>query len=124
MVEDEPAVAKLYARKLTQEGFEVVTAVNGWDGLQRALAELPDIILLDLLMPVMDGTTMLQRLRAHPWGKTVPVVVLTNLQDAQLVPALRSLVDAYVVKTDLDLRDLPALVKKHIHTKSGGAPTT
>lgn len=80
IVEDEPALLKAYVEQFTDEGFLVLQARNGQEGYDEALKGKPDILLLDILMPVMDGLTMMQNLRENKaWDRTVPIVFLTNL---------------------------------------------
>ncbi len=78
-VEDDGFLASIYAPKFELEGFEVSAATNGEDGLKLVQKDRPDIILLDLLMPKMDGFEMLERLKADDATKSIPVLVLTNL---------------------------------------------
>lgn len=99
VVEDDSDLLFLYKYKLEHGGFEVVTATNGQEGLDVIQKHQPDIILLDLLMPVMGGPEMLARLRSTEWGSDIRVVVLTNISKDEAPPALRFLnVDRYVVK--------------------------
>ena len=81
IVEDDVFVMDIYQTKLTQEGFEVMSATNGMEGLKklREVAELPDLILLDILMPYMDGLEMLAELKKEDSLKNIPVILLTNL---------------------------------------------
>lgn len=79
LVEDDLILSEMYAKKFVLEKFVVLTALDGEEGLAMALKEKPDIILLDLLMPKKDGMTMLKELRKDPWGKNVPIIILTNL---------------------------------------------
>ncbi len=80
IVEDEPALLKAYVQYFSEEGFLVLQANNGQEGFDTALKGKPDIILLDILMPVMDGLSMMQALRENSaWDKTVPIIFLTNL---------------------------------------------
>jgi DNA-binding response OmpR family regulator len=80
IVEDELPLLKVYADRFSEEGFTVLKANNGQEGLEVAIKEKPDLILLDILMPIMDGLTMMQKLRENStWGKTVPIILLTNL---------------------------------------------
>ena len=99
VVEDDNDLLFLYRHKLELEGFSVICAMNGAEGLEAAEEHRPDIILLDLLMPVMSGPEMLARLRATEWGSEIRVIVLTNISKDEAPPALRFLnVDRYVVK--------------------------
>lgn len=115
IVEDEPALCEALRDKLTREGFTVLSAKDGKEGLEIALIDHPDLILLDIIMPVMDGMTMLNKLRADPWGKGALVIILTNLSDAKdplvLFPH-RSL--DYLVKSDWKLDDLVAKAKERL----------
>jgi DNA-binding response OmpR family regulator len=82
IAEDEKSLRGALHSKLLTEGFDVLEAKDGEEGLEKSLKEHPNIILLDLLMPKMDGMTMLSKLRADDWGKNVPVIILTNLSGA------------------------------------------
>ena len=80
IIEDESSLLNILSDEFTEEGFSVLGAQDGAQGLSLALRKQPDIILLDILMPVMDGITMLQWLRKENlWGEGVPIVLLTNL---------------------------------------------
>jgi CheY-like chemotaxis protein len=77
IVDDEVAILEALTDILSVEGYEVATAANGAEGLKRASEERPDLILLDLMMPVMDGQEMLRRLKESPELRTIPVVVMS-----------------------------------------------
>src|SRR3989344_2160686 len=80
IVEDEEPLLNVLTDEFVERGFEVIGAQDGAEGLSRALREEPDIILLDVIMPVMDGITMLEWLRKeNEWGETVPIILLSNL---------------------------------------------
>lgn len=80
IVEDDATLLNVLRDKFSLEGFNVIVAKNGEEGLTIALKEHPDIILLDIVMPKMDGVTMMKKLRqTNEWGKHVPIVLLTNL---------------------------------------------
>jgi two-component system response regulator AdeR len=99
VIEDDQDLQYLYKLKLEREGFQVVTASNGEEGLEATKSFQPDIILLDLMMPVMNGTEMLARLRSEEWGSDVRVIILTNISKDEAPQALRFLhVDRYIVK--------------------------
>ena len=79
-VDDDPSILQIVTDKLTVEGFDVIQAPNGQEGLRLAEAEKPDLILLDLLMPIMGGLEVMKHLReSGEWGKKVPIIVITNV---------------------------------------------
>ncbi len=81
IIEDEKVISKAYQLGFAHEGFKTVAAYDGKEGLEMAKKEKPDLILLDIIMPVMDGLTMLSELRKQEWGKDMKVLVLTNSSD-------------------------------------------
>ena len=78
IVEDDLKMRKLIVDAFTEQGFKTEEASDGQEGLKVALDTKPDIILTDLIMPIMDGLTMVRKLREDAWGKDVPITVLTN----------------------------------------------
>jgi len=118
IVEDEVIISKTYAEELRDEGFIVFTAGNGKDGLKIALLKKPDLILLDILMPVMDGLTMMDKLRKkNIYGKNVPIVLLSNLSSSEekimkTVTNTKNEPTSYFVKSDWDLDDVVAKIKQ------------
>lgn len=118
IVDDEKVLAELLSSKIEQAGFSTIVAHDGEEGLRKALTERPSLILLDIVMPKMDGIKVLKKLREDPWGKTVPVIVLTNLNTAETVEkSLASGVYDYLVKIDYTLDDLAEIVKKRMAEK-------
>lgn len=104
IVEDDSAIGKILLNKLNEEGYVAFLETNGRDGLERALTEQPDLIILDLMMPIMDGLTMLKELRKHEWGKTAKVLIMTNItNDEKLQEALENGVFEYLVKANWEL---------------------
>lgn len=115
IVEDDLPLARVMKEKLTKENFIVMTAKNGQEGLELALAKQPDLILLDIVMPKMDGLSMLKKLREDKWGKEVPVVVLTNLGDADnIAKATERGAYDYLVKVHWKLGDVISKVKERL----------
>lgn len=113
IVDDEHAVRVALGDKLKSSGFEVKSAGNGISGLEKAFSGHPDLIILDILMPKMDGIEMLKRLRQDSWGKDVPVIILTNVSDYfQLEEALKIGITQFMVKAEWDLKDIVARVKE------------
>jgi DNA-binding response OmpR family regulator len=83
IVEDDPVLSKMYTEKFKFEGFQVLTALNGEEGLRLALSEKIDVILLDLMLPRLSGTELLTKLRLDSKGKNIKVIVLTNLAEQE-----------------------------------------
>ncbi len=115
VVEDEPAVALALTDTLTKEGFTVLSATDGQDGLTQALDNHPDIVVTDLKMPVMTGLEMIEKLRADEWGKNVTVLILSNLSDLEtLQSAMEKGAFHYMVKGDSSMADIVSAIKKHL----------
>lgn len=99
IIEDDRTILQMYRIKFESEGFTVYTASNGEEGLQVLSGVKPDVILLDLMMPIMSGKDMLKKLRATPWGKKLPVIVMTNISKDEAPTGLESLdISDYVIK--------------------------
>ena len=118
IIEDERTVAAALETKLRSEGFETMIAPDGETAIETALRERPDLILLDLLLPKLDGFSVLERLREDDWGRAVPVIVLTNLSDAST--EVRSLatpnVKGFMVKSDWSLTDVVKRIKDKLES--------
>src|SRR3989344_7354354 len=112
IVEDEDLIAQSLTAQLGKEGFEVLRAENGFEGLRESIKNQPDLILLDILMPQMDGLSMLKKLREHEWGKNARVVLLTNLDDVEnIAQAAEYGASDYLVKSDWELDDVVQKIK-------------
>ncbi len=115
IIEDEPSINEMYRMKLALEGFEVVTAFNGEEGLALVKKHKPDLILLDIKMPVMSGDEMLEKLRSTDWGAKMRVVILTNISRDEAPHNLRLLhVDRYIVKAHYTPSQIVTLVREII----------
>jgi len=113
IIEDEMSLLEALKIKFTKEGFGILEAKNGVEGLEVAKKEHPDLILLDIIMPKMDGLTMLSRLREDKWGKDVPVILLTNLNDSEKISeASKEGVYDFLVKSDWHIDDVVKKVKE------------
>lgn len=118
IVEDELSLRNALRDKLSRENFAVLEAKNGEEGLEVALREHPDLILLDIIMPVMDGMTMLKKLRyENEWGKTVPVIILTNLtsdNEERMRDITNTEPSYYLVKSDWKIEDVVAKIRERL----------
>lgn len=113
IIEDDPVINQMYRMKFEADGFEVQIADNGQRGVALVEGFEPDIILLDLQMPNMNGAEALTEIRAHDWGKTIPVIILTNLGEEEAPKSLRALgIHSYIVKADLTPRQVVGRVKE------------
>lgn len=118
IVEDDIALRKVLNDRLTNDGFVTYEAQNGEEGLAQALAHHPDLIILDIFMPKMDGISMLAKLReADAWGKHVNVLVLTNSTDAQTIAKVTGYgsID-FLIKSEWSLEALVARIRERIAT--------
>src|SRR5437879_10906738 len=84
-IEDDPAVAEMYKLKLELDGYRVTVAKSGEEGLDHAKSQVPDIVFLDIRLPKMDGFAVLEELRADPDTTDIPVVILSNYSEQELV---------------------------------------
>lgn len=116
VIEDEPAQAEILKARFAQEGFSVSGAENGEKGLELALAGHPDLILLDVILPVMDGLTMLRKLREDEWGRDARVIVLTALTANDLTDIKSGAIDLdyFLMKTDWTLDGVIDVAKKRL----------
>lgn len=118
VVEDESDVQDALTEKLTTENFDVINALDGQEGLVLALQRHPDLILLDIILPKMDGFAVLEKLREDEWGKNVPVILLTNLSDTKSMSrALEFQSYEYLVKTDWKISDVVKKIKEQLDKK-------
>lgn len=115
VVEDETALRGALSDKLKRAGFFVLEGRNGEEGLEVALREHPDLILLDVMMPVMSGMAMFKQLREDAWGKGARVVMLTNLNDMEYIAgAMEQGSYDYLIKSDWKIEDLVAKVREKL----------
>ena len=115
VVDDEKDLRDALEASLTGAGFIVVTAENGEEGLKKAKSETPDLILLDIIMPKVNGHQMLRELRREPWGKKVPVLLLTNADDAEnITKSMEFDGNDYIIKSQISLEEVVKKVKQHL----------
>lgn len=100
VVDDEPDIVTLIKSRLEANGYEVVSAYNGKDGLEKAEETQPDMILLDLMMPIMDGYEAGQKLKENPKTKNIPIILFTAASAEEVAKKGAETIEAidYVVK--------------------------
>jgi len=115
IIEDDLAIAQMYRLKFEAEGYEADIAENGRLGLVLCEKMRPDIVLLDLMMPEMNGDEMLEKMRQTEWGKNIKVIILTNVGEQEAPETLKKLnVSAFIVKADMTPRQVADIVKSHL----------
>jgi len=115
MIEDNIFLRKLYRDKLDREGFDFVEAINGLEGINKSISESPDLILLDLILPLKNGFDVLIEIRKNPTTKKIPVIILSNLgQETDIQEALSLGAQEYLVKTEVKLSEAVDKVKSHL----------
>lgn len=116
LVDDDAMIVRMYQRKLEHDGFKVNLAFNGAEGIEALKKEKPDIVLLDIMMPKMNGIETLKAIKADPAYKNLPVIMLTNLGDRpDDVENCKKLGAAdYLVKANVSLPQLVEKIKQYI----------
>lgn len=116
IIEDDSVINQMYRMKFEADGFDVQVADNGKSGVELVKSYLPDIILLDLQMPEMNGDKALAHIRSEEWGKNIPVIILTNLGAEESPKELKSLnIHGYIVKAELTPSQVVARVKEALN---------
>lgn len=113
IVEDDPLMKRMYQKAFGFEGYEVAIAGDGMEGLDVIRAQKPTIVLLDVMMPKMNGLEVLEKLKADPETKGIPVIMLTNLageRDAEA--AIMKGAVKYIVKSEHDPQEVVGMVKE------------
>ena len=113
IIEDDQTISQMYRMKFEADGYDVRLADNGKRGIALVEEFKPDIILLDIQMPEMNGNEALAEIRKHVWGKDIPVIILTNMGEEESPKDLEQLnVESYIVKADLTPSQVVERVKK------------
>lgn len=115
IVEDDLAIAEMYRLKFEALGHQVEIAGNGKLGLELCERMKPDLVLLDLMMPEMNGDEMLEKMRATEWGKDIKVIILTNVEEQEAPERLKTLnVRTYIVKAEMIPSQVAEVVGKEL----------
>jgi len=121
IIEDDEPIRRLYDMKFKTAGFDTGTADNGKSGLELMKEATPDLILLDLKMPVLDGVGFLRIMRARQWPKHVKVIILTNMNRSEAPSELRFFdVSRYIVKVHHTPQQVVDMVRETLGTRNAG----
>lgn len=119
VIEDDAPILEVLKDRLENEGFDVIVANDGNQGLAMAIEQKPDLILLDIMMPNKGGLSMLQELRATEEGKNIPVMMLTNLSGTDDInEALKNGAYDYMVKSDWDIAYVVNSIRNKLNAES------
>ncbi len=100
IVEDDVFISDIYQVKFSQEGYEVVVANNGVEALKKMESFQPDAILLDIIMPHMDGTETLKKIKSEERWKKIPIIMLTNISEKEKISESEKMgIDGYLIKS-------------------------
>lgn len=115
IVEDDPFILKMYAKKLQVEGFEVETAVDGEDGLAKIKSFMPDLVIMDVMLPKLNGMEAIERAKMDPETKDIPILVLSNLSstaDSEL--AVKKGAVGYMIKSEFTPSQIISKIKEYL----------
>lgn len=119
LIEDDEFMVRMYQRVFSLEGYDVQIAVDGLEGLEKAKSFQPDIILLDVMMPNLNGLQTLEKLKQDPQTKGYPVIMLTNLvnkQDAEYSLKIGAI--KYLIKSDYNPKEVLEIVRQCLNERA------
>lgn len=114
IIEDDSVLLWLLVKQFRKARFRVLDAKNGKIGLELAFSEHPDCILLDIVMPKLDGISVFKKLRSDSWGKKVPIIFLTNLEKKEVTKAIGEEAKNFLPKSQWSLEDIITEVKQKV----------
>ena len=119
LVEDDAMLAEIYQKRLEMAGFDAIVANDGLTGLEVIKQNLPDLVLLDLLLPQMTGDEVLRQMRQSEWGKNIKVILLTNISESEAPEGLEQLgFERYIVKANISNNQLVEIINQVLSTPS------
>jgi DNA-binding response OmpR family regulator len=120
-IEDDPLIVKIYSTRLKADGHEVSSAENGEEGLKVAFEQKPDVVVLDVMMPKMDGFGVLEKLRADEFFKTKPILMYSNLNNEdEIVRAKQMGVTEFIVKANLSPTQMVVKIEQYVPSNTVG----
>jgi DNA-binding response OmpR family regulator len=123
VIEDDPATSRLVDYSLRHEGYQVITSSNGLDGIRKAHSESPDLVILDVMLPGMDGFEICHRLRAEPDTAKLPILMFSaKAQEIDRETGIKVGADDYLTKPSAPA-DIVSRVEKLLAKRNGGVIT-
>lgn len=119
IIEDDTVLAKMYAKKFENDGFQVILVFSGREATIAVEREMPDVIVLDIMLPAIDGFTIIKNIKQNPKIKDIPIVILTNLGTSQIIidEAKKLGVNNYLVKYKTATREVVRVVEESVLEK-------
>jgi len=115
IIEDDPLINKMYSEKLARDGYEVEVALNGKIGMDKLKTGHFDLVLLDIMMPEMSGTEVIEAMKQDQNLEKVPIIVLSNLTEGPEIEKAKKMgISEYLIKSDLDPEDVSNAIKKYL----------
>ena len=115
IIEDDDHISKIYGIKLSKENVDTIIARDGQEGINMIASEKPDLVLLDLMIPIKDGFTVLEEVKKTPFGKNLPILVLSNLgQESDIEKATSLGATDYFIKVNLSIQEVIDKVNKYL----------
>lgn len=115
IIEDDDHISKIYGIKLSKENVDTIVARDGQEGINMIASEKPDLVLLDLMIPIKDGFTVLEEVKKTPFGKNLPILVLSNLgQESDIEKATSLGATDYFIKVNLSIQEVIDKVNKYL----------
>jgi len=115
IADDDCFTANIFRNQLTKDGYEVYVATNGQEAIDMAKSNIPNLLLLDLIMPIKDGFEVISEIKSEPLLKNLKIVILSNLGQEEDVEKARALgVDGYLIKNSLSLQVIKEKVSKFV----------
>ena len=113
IVEDDQTLREILEKKLKMEEFEVITEADGDSALETVFKEKPDLVLLDIMMPGLNGISVLKQIRRDSWGKNVPIIIMSNLDYSIHAAEIRPFNPTdYIMKVGSKLEDILEKIRK------------
>ncbi len=123
IIEDDNWLADIYQTRLKLAGYDCVVAYDGESGLKLIKQELPDLVLLDLMLPMLSGEDVLKQMRSSDWGKDIKVIVLTNVSEYEAPEGLKKLnLERYIVKANVTNNELIEIVNHTLKSDGSAKP--
>lgn len=118
LIEDDASIRDMYAFAFSRAGLKVYTAHTGEEGIELALKHHPKVILVDIMMPGLNGHQVVQAIRKDVWGKTAHIIYLTNMFDAEnVVTAHANKPEEYIIKAQTDIKEVIKIIRTAMYAK-------